>query len=105
MNAAVLDIRSKHALTIKSDLGKNFSVVLSGFDNLDTIYTLTLKKGDDVTKVFAVGTDIILDAGLKTLTLVFTGSDYAVGTFDGTLESENKNADTYYNNKIKLIIE
>lgn len=104
MNTAILDIRSKHGLLIKADIEKNFSVVLSGFDNLDTAYTLTLTKGA-VEKVFAVGTEILLDTDAKTLTLVFVGAEFTLGTWTGTLESDNKNADTFYRNEIKLILE
>tara|TARA_S200002703_G_scaffold140629_1_gene131997 strand:- start:739 stop:1065 length:327 start_codon:yes stop_codon:yes gene_type:complete len=103
----VLDLRSKQSLTIKADFGKNFSVVFSGFENLDTDYTLDLTKGKaaDTNVSFTVGSGITLDdiSDPKTLTLDFTGSAFSsIGKYKGTLASSNKNANVFLEIDITL---
>lgn len=104
MRIAEIDIRTTQGLKIQTDLGKNFSMLFKGFDNLDTLYTLTLKK-DASEIVFAVGSSIVLNPGLKTLQLVFTGSDYTEGIYNGVLESNNKDEEYFYRMVLKLELE
>ncbi len=101
---ALLDLNTAHDLVIKADHDKDFQVVWSGFDNLDTDYTLTLSKKGYPSKnhVFAVGTDITLDTVLKTITINFDGSDYEKGTYEGILESVNPDFTVFYRCNITL---
>ena len=108
MKTETLDIRTKVRLVIKADLGKNFTVVFNGFDNLDTDYTLTLTSqfnSEQKVDLTIANGGIVLDTANKKLTLVFSGDDYVCGNWGGLLESVNKDADVFYRNEITLTVE
>ena len=102
--AANLNIVSNQLLTIKADFLKNFSVVFSEFDNIDTSYSLTLTKTTHPFNVvnFVFGNDITITT--ETLTLSFNGSDYSQGMYKGTLESQSKNSNVFLSIDIELSI-
>ena len=104
MTQKTLDINTAHDLLIKIDLDKDTDVVFSGFDSLDTGYSLTLtkEKQPDKSHTFVVDTDITLDGGAKTVTLTIDGSDYERGTYKGVLESDNPEAAVFYRCNITM---
>ena len=86
---AVLDIKTAQALTIKVDRNKNFSVTISGIDNLDSDYSLVLEaQNSTVTK--SVGNGITL--GADYMTIAFDGDEFTKTKYTGKLESEDKDA-------------
>ena len=103
----ILDLRTKKPLTILSDEGKNFTVKIEGFDNLDLDYNLVLVSEISEEEIISnVGNgNIILDYENKTLTMVFQGDDYSCGVYKGSLQSVNKDAGFYYFCEIILKIE
>jgi hypothetical protein len=97
---AVLDIRTTQTLTIKSDAGKNFSVTIAGFDNLDTDYTLQLNAQDStITKT--VGDGITL--GVNEMVIAFYGDEFTKTRYTGELNSESQDADVFL--RIDTIVE
>lgn len=97
---AVLDIRTTQTLTIQADTGKNFSVNISGFNTLDTDYTLQLNAQDSsITKT--VGDGITL--GANEMTISFYGSEFTKTRYTGELNSESQDADVFL--RIDTIVE
>jgi len=94
---STLDLRTTQKLIIKADSGKNFDVLLSGFDALDTAYTLVLGA-----TTYTVGSGITLDEVNKTITISFEGSDFPLSSYTGELNSDNKDADVFLRIEITL---
>ena len=103
---ATIDARTKDVLKIYKDTGaQKFSVQLSNFVDVDTSYSLTLKKVNQttITKNFVVGTDLLIDAINKTVTLIFDGT-IASGDYEGYLRSVNNEPDVYFNVKVEVYV-
>lgn len=91
---AVLDLKTSHQLSISSDFGKDVTVTLSGFDALDTGYTLTMTNGAGVSVNLSVGSGITL--GSLEMTIAFNASDFtAAGQYTGTLSSASSAANVF----------
>ena len=100
----ILDVRTARELTIKADHLKNFSVTISGIDTLDSDYLLTLRS-QSLVVTYSVGSGVTITPGSpNVVTISFTGSDFIKGTYIGTFESDDKDADTYIRLDVKLIL-
>ena len=99
---AILNVITAQDLTIKADWQKNFTIQISGIENLDTSYSLTLKKLPHIVE-YVTGDQITISGDV--ISIVFSGSDFIRGTYLGVFESESKNSNLFIRLNITLVIE
>lgn len=102
MVSAKLNTYTTKKFTWERNFDKIENLTISGFDEVDTDYTLTFTNGTD-NVLFNVGNGkIVVNSTDKTLTLMFSGDEFNQDEYTGVLESTSKEADKYLMLEITL---
>lgn len=102
MADAVLDLRDKGLIMVWIPINVSDVLLLRGFTQLDTGYTVTVMDGDSLISTSTVGNGVTL--GSDSISWAYSTVGLEFKTYDVEIKSDSTVMGTYFRKRIKLVV-